>query len=108
MKFHRNHRKKDTAETERNDMRKKGYHRSVYQSLALVSQFGINILVPVFLCSFLGIYLDRKLGTSFLVVIFFFAGALAGYRNIYAMARKIYESKDKSKDKDDKNSEKNR
>ncbi len=67
------------------------YQKSVYRSLALISQFGINMLVPIFLCTFLGIYLDRKLGTSLLVVIFFFVGALAGARNIYRMSQKIFE-----------------
>lgn len=73
---------------------KKGYHRSVYQSLALITQVGINILVPIFLCSFAGIWLDRKLGTSFWMILLFFIGALAGFRNTYIIIRKIYERKD--------------
>lgn len=69
------------------------YQKNVYRSLALISQFGINMLVPIFLCSFLGIFLDRKLGTSFFMVILFFVGALAGFRNVYIFARKIYTDK---------------
>lgn len=65
--------------------------RSVYRSLALITQFGINMLVPIFLCSFLGIFIDEKLGTSFWVIILFFMGALAGFRNVYFFAKKIYE-----------------
>ena len=67
------------------------FNRSVYQSLVMIGQFGINMLVPVFACSFLGIFLDKKLGTSYLVIILFFAGALAGGRNVYRFAQKIYE-----------------
>lgn len=66
------------------------YKRTVYQSLTMISQFGINMLVPIFLCSFLGILLDRKLGTSCWMVILFFAGALAGCRNVFLLAKKIY------------------
>lgn len=65
------------------------FNRSVYQALSLIGQFGINMLVPVFICSFAGIFLDRKLGTSFFVVILFFVGALAGGVNVFRFAGKI-------------------
>lgn len=67
------------------------FNRSVYQSLTMISQFGINMLVPVIFCSFLGIFLDRKLGTSYLVIILFFVGAVAGGRNCYRFAKKIFD-----------------
>lgn len=66
------------------------FNRSVYQSLTMIGQFGINMLVPVFMCSFLGIFLDRKLQTDWLVIIFFFVGALAGGMNVYRFAKKIF------------------
>lgn len=66
------------------------FNRSVYQSLMMIGQFGINMLVPVFICSFLGMFLDKKLGTSFLVIVFFFIGALAGGRNVFRFAKRIY------------------
>lgn len=70
--------------------------RAVYQSLTMISQFGLNMLVPIFLCSFFGMFLDRKLGTSYFMVIFFFVGALAGFRNIFLLAKKIYNNGGKS------------
>lgn len=75
--------------------RRRKYDKSVYRALTLITQFGINMLVPIFLLSFLGIWLDKKLGTSYLMILFFFIGALAGFRNIYVMAKHIYEDKDK-------------
>lgn len=69
------------------------YGKSVYHALMMITQFGINMLVPIFLCSFLGIYLDRRWGTSFWMVILFFVGALAGFRNVYVFARRIYSMK---------------
>lgn len=78
--------------------RNKNYKKSVYQSLAVITQFGINMLVPIFMCSFAGLFLDRKLGTAFWFVLLFFVGALAGFRNIYILARKIYEG-DREDDK---------
>jgi len=68
------------------------YSNSVYKSFALIMQFGVNMLVPILLCTFLGIFIDRKAGTSFWVVIFFFVGALAGGRNIYMMAKEIFDN----------------
>lgn len=76
------------------------FNRDVYQSLTMIGQFGINMLVPVFACFFLGIFLDEKLGTSFLVIILFFVGAAAGFWNIYRFSKNIYgkaEKKDHEK-----------
>lgn len=67
------------------------YNRNVYHALMMISQFGINMLVPVFLCSFIGIAIDRKFDTSFWVIIMFFVGALGGFRNVFRFAKKIYE-----------------
>ncbi|MCX4321066.1 MAG: AtpZ/AtpI family protein [Lachnospiraceae bacterium] len=69
------------------------YGKSVYHALAMVTQFGINMLVPIFLCSFLGIYLDRRFGTSFWMVVLFFAGAAAGFRNVFIFAKRVYSMK---------------
>jgi F0F1-type ATP synthase assembly protein I len=80
--------------------KKKKYKSSVYQSLAVITQFGINMLVPIFLCSFGGLFIDRRLNTSYWFIILFFVGALAGFRNIYILAKKIYEG-DKDGDKHD-------
>ena len=66
------------------------YHKNVYRSLAMITQFGINMLVPIFACSFIGIFLDKHLGTSFFMILFFFIGALAGGRNVYVFSKKIF------------------
>ena len=75
------------------------YKKSVYQSFVLITQFGINMIVPIFLCTALVVFLDKKLELSFLTIVLFFVGALAGFRNCYIMAKKIYESDDKKHDK---------
>lgn len=61
----------------------------------MVSQFTIHMLVPICICSYLGFLLDEKLNTSFCFVFLFFLGALAGGRNVYLLALKISEDKDK-------------
>ena len=67
------------------------YNRNVYHALTMISQFGINMLVPIFICTFIGIARDKKCGTSFWMVVFFFIGAIAGCRNVFLFAKKIYE-----------------
>lgn len=68
------------------------YNRNVYQALMMISQFGINMLVPIFICSFAGMFLDWKSGTSFWTVLLFFVGALAGFTNVFRFAKRIYET----------------
>ncbi len=73
------------------------YDKTVFRLLALFTQFTINMLVPIFLCSFIGYYIDKYMNTNFFFVILFFIGALAGFRNVYILAKRTY-SKDKGED----------
>lgn len=66
------------------------FDKSVYQALTMITQFGINMLVPIFICSFLGWFIDGKLGTNYWFVILFFVGALAGGYNVFRFARAVY------------------
>lgn len=81
----------EIREKRRNDKNRK---KTVYQALITVSQFGIYMLVPIFLCFFAGLFLDRKIGTSFFMILLFFVGALAGFRNVFLLARRIYGDKE--------------
>lgn len=70
----------------------KGKNR-VMQSLVLVTQFGINMIVPILLCTFLGAYLGERIGQPVITVPLFLVGALAGFQNVYRLAKKTYEDK---------------
>lgn len=85
--------------------RKKHYDKSVYQSFAMIMQFGINMLVPTCMMSALGIFLDRRLNTSYWMVILFFVGAIAGMQNVYHLAKKVYDSPESRKNKEEENDE---
>lgn len=78
------------------------YSKNVFRSLAMVTQFGINMIVPIFMCSFAGMWLDEKFGTSFWMVSLFFVGALAGGRNVWVFARKIYTRNESDRKRADK------
>ncbi|MCL2051394.1 MAG: AtpZ/AtpI family protein [Lachnospiraceae bacterium] len=63
--------------------------KGVSEAIALAGQFGFTILVPAFLCFWVGQRLDNWLGTNFFVIIFLFIGALSGIVNVVIMASKI-------------------
>lgn len=67
------------------------YKKNVYQSFTMVTQFGFNMIVPILMCTMLGVYIGRKFDMMFIVVPLFIAGALAGISNCYRMAKKIFE-----------------
>ena len=87
--------------------RHKGMDHSVAQALAMVMQFGINMLVPICLMSALGIWLDRKFDTSFWMILLFIVGAVAGGQNVYRMARQVYGGDKKEPDKEHRRSNEN-
>lgn len=59
-------------------------------SLTLILQFGLNMIVPIVMCTLLGVWLGEKYDIPVITVPFFIVGALAGFTNIFKMARKIY------------------
>ena len=73
------------------------YKKSVYRSLALITQFGINMLVPIFLCVAAGVYIGRRFEINWITIPLFARGALAGFRNIFIMAKKIYSGETSSR-----------
>ena len=86
----------------------KTYDKSVYQAFALVTQFGINMLVPILMMTAIGMFLDTKLHTSWISVVLFFVGAVAGGQNVYRMAKSFMNSPDERLKKRDKKGEGNR
>ena len=91
-------RKLDIRNRKGNDMKKED--RQVWEAMTMVFQFGLNMLVPIFLCTMLGVLVSEKIRVSWIVIIFFFVGALAGYTNIFKMAKRLMkDDKDVKKDK---------
>jgi len=68
---------------------KKKSHRDAVRALALVTQLGLNMLVPIVLCFFLGRWLDEVFHTGFLLPVFIILGILAAYRNMYESTKTL-------------------
>lgn len=69
-------------------------NKDIHRILTYFTQFSINMIVPIFLCSGIGYLIDSRLGTNFCFVVLFFVGALAGFRNIYIMVRRFTKNTD--------------
>lgn len=72
--------------------KRKTDYRPVYRAMTMISQFGINMIIPICLMSALGVWLDRKLGTSYWMVVLFFVGAIAGFRNVYIVMKSFWKT----------------
>ena len=62
----------------------------IVKILSFVSQFTLVMLIPIIGCFFLGYYLDKKFGTSFLAIIFFFVGATGGMTGVYKLVKSTF------------------
>lgn len=64
--------------------------RTILQALTMISQVGITMLVPIFLCVYIGLKLDGWFDTEYLFIIFMLLGVFAAFRNVYLLMRKFY------------------
>ena len=70
--------------------RKPTDNRTTFQTLALVTQLGLIMIVSIGMPSALGFWLDKKLGTAWITILMFVVGAIAGVQSVYRMIQKIY------------------
>lgn len=75
------------------------HKKSVVATLSLISQLGISMIVPVFLCIFVGIKLEEKFDIA-LTIPFIILGILAGIRNVYALVKQATDTMNSEKDED--------
>lgn len=73
---------------------KRDNKKEVMNALIMVFQFGINMIVPIFLCTLAGVWIGKKTGADWVTVPLFFLGAFAGANNIYRMVKKFLKSED--------------
>ncbi|MEQ8213420.1 MAG: AtpZ/AtpI family protein, partial [Smithellaceae bacterium] len=60
--------------------------RNSIMQLAAASSVGIAMVLAIFGCLYIGIYLDNKFDTgNFFKVLLLFMGIVAGFRNLYVL-----------------------
>jgi ATP synthase protein I len=59
--------------------------------MAYASSIGITMVLAIFGCLFLGIWLDGKLGTEpYFTLLLLLIGIVAGFRNLYVLIKKYF------------------
>lgn len=76
-----------------------GYKKTVFQSLAMVTQLGLCVLTPILFCVFAGSYIDSKYGTKTLVFLLIL-GTLGGGRGAYMMAKRLIDQEAKEAERE--------
>ena len=61
------------------------YNKEVFRNLTLITQLGIQMLTPVFLCVAIGVFIDNRFSTYFTLPLLIL-GIMAGARNTYILA----------------------
>lgn len=75
-----------------------GYRKSVFRSLAMVTQLGLSVMTPMFLCTFIGYQIDSRLGTCWMIPLLLM-GTAAGGKTAWMLARKIQEQERRDDEK---------
>lgn len=68
--------------------------KSGLENLVLITQLGLNLITTVFLCLFIGLWIDKRFGTN-TVLAFLILGIVSGSFHAYKMAKRTI---DKEKD----------
>ncbi|MCR4695457.1 MAG: AtpZ/AtpI family protein [Pseudobutyrivibrio sp.] len=68
---------------------KKKDNRLIANSLVLVLQFGINVIVPIMMCTILGYFISQRLKSKAFTIIGILIGIVAAFNGAYRMV-KVY------------------
>lgn len=75
--------------------------KEVVRSFMLISHLGLTVMVPIFMCVIVGIFIDKKFGTSTLIWLLFL-GIAAGMRNAYILLKNVLDENVKEREKAEK------
>jgi len=71
--------------------------KDIMKALSMLSQIGISMFVPIFICILIGNFLDKILNTDIIfLVIFTILGVGAAFRTLYMIT--VYKEKKKAEE----------
>lgn len=73
--------------------------KKVLRSLVMVTQIGISMMVPLFLCAGIGYWINGQFDIVLAFPILLFIGVGAAFRNLYMVTKSFY-AKDIQKEKE--------
>jgi ATP synthase protein I len=65
-------------------------NRTILRCLAMISQVGISMMVPIFLCAGIGWWIDGQFHTRIWFIIMILIGIGAAFRNVYILTLSFY------------------
>jgi F0F1-type ATP synthase assembly protein I len=72
----------------------------LFRTLGVVSSMGISFVLAIIIGVFIGLQLDKWLGTApWFFFIFLLFGIIAGFRNLYIITKRVIKKDENSKDK---------
>ena len=74
--------------------------REVTESVSMVLQFSLNMIVPIAMCIAVGVWIGDKYDMDWVVIPLFFVGALAGYTSIFKMVKQYLKKTDRKTKKE--------
>ena len=78
----------------------KSFKKSDYRTFALITQLGLSMLTPIFLCIFVGSFLQNKLHIPLFIPLLIL-GFLAGIRNSYLLIKQTVNDEDEEDQEDE-------
>ncbi len=75
----------------------KGFKKSDYRTFALITQLGLSMLTPIFLCIFVGSFLQNKFHIPLFIPLLIL-GFLAGIRNSYLLIKQTVDDEEDQED----------
>lgn len=76
-------------------------NRQLMRSLSFLSSIGISMVASSFIGLFIGYYLDKWLGTSpWMTLFWLFIGIASGFRNIFILTRRALREQEQTPDQE--------
>jgi ATP synthase protein I len=75
------------------------YRKSVFRNLAMISQVGISVMTPIFLCAYIGYRMDLMLGTRWIILPMLILGVLSGGRCAWQLMKRVMEEERRENEK---------
>lgn len=70
------------------------------RGLLMITQIGITMLAPIFVCLFLGVFLNNALDTVYAVPLLLLLGIAASFRNAYHLTKGFYAKQKRKEDEE--------
>lgn len=75
------------------------FKKDVIRNMAMITQLGINMLAPIVLCVFIGVWIDDTWGVN-IILLMLILGIGAGCRNCYLQLKELIPKNGKEKERE--------